>query len=533
MDWQNWCRLCGNNETIIKIEPEVEELASKLNILEHNFKICVECNAFLSEIYQFVARSKLIDAMFLELEQLDHQQPVDQFTTIAEENVETKNFTNEFEYDKSIADVRQRFGLKPLEMPVEMLATTLFEEPNVVIDSVEIKLESELGDFEANELLSEDQDLSESSEEEEDNSEIEQLSDSKFKRHKDSIRYQDGEGDEGEDSTDSGGEERKNAKKYQKSEAEKLYDFVCHICKKEFDKMCFLTRHCRRVHKCIPQVNCFCGKQLGTWKRLLIHKQLHFPEKVDYECKECKLTYKLKASYESHMKKKHGPDAKKFVCSQCARCFKNSRILASHEKTHLPDDLKLTHLCVICNKKFVNKNSLKSHITSVHEMANLYTCETCGKGFSTKSNLKSHLYVHSDKKDVQCDVCSARFKNMDSLRKHKKSHLEKSQVCIICGNVYRNRNNLKAHMVCHSNVKAFQCTFCPNSYKRSKDLKCHLNLHTGERPYQCQFCSRTFVNGSNCRKHKLKDHPEELAAFESIHGRGKSAVQALQTIHTP
>lgn len=241
--------------------------------------------------------------------------------------------------------------------------------------------------------------------------------------------------------------------------------FVCHVCKQEFEKMCFLSRHCRKVHSCLPQVNCFCGKQLGTWKRLLIHKQLHFPEKIDYECKECKLIYKLKTSYENHMKSKHGPDAKKFVCSQCARCFKDSRTLVAHEKTHLPDYLKLTHPCEICNKKFVNKNSLKSHITSVHEMANLYTCETCGKGkrkmtlktltwsislflkgFSTKSNLKSHLYVHSNKKDVQCDTCSARFKNMDSLRKHKKTHLEKSHVCTTCGNRYRNRNNLKAHM---------------------------------------------------------------------------------------
>lgn len=41
------------------------------------------------------------------------------------------------------------------------------------------------------------------------------------------------------------------------------------------------------------------------------------------------------------------------------------------------------------------------------------------------------------------------------------------------------------------------------------------------RPYVCQFCARTFINGSNCRKHKLKDHPEELSAFESMHGKGK------------
>lgn len=98
-----------------------------------------------------------------------------------------------------------------------------------------------------------------------------------------------------------------------------ISSFICHICKEEFEKMCFLSRHCRKVHCCLPQVNCFCGKQLGTWKRLLIHKQLHFPEKIDYECKECKLIYKLKTSFENHMKSKHGPEAKKFVCSQCAR----------------------------------------------------------------------------------------------------------------------------------------------------------------------------------------------------------------------
>ncbi len=34
----------------------------------------------------------------------------------------------------------------------------------------------------------------------------------------------------------------------------------------------------------------------------------------------------------------------------------------------------------------------------------------------------------------------------------------------------------------------------------------------------------TFVNGSNCRKHKLKDHPVELAAYEAVHGRGKAGL---------
>jgi uncharacterized Zn-finger protein len=162
--------------------------------------------------------------------------------------------------------------------------------------------------------------------------------------------------------------------------------------------MTTLSAHCRKIHDCLPEVMCYCGKTLSTWKRLLVHKQKHFPEKFQYECDECRMVYKLKTSYLNHLKSKHGPDAKKFICTECSKCFKDTRTLASHEKTHLPDELKLLHQCSECYKRFVNKNSLKSHIASVHENLNLFTCEQCGKSFSTKSNLKSHLYSHSNEK---------------------------------------------------------------------------------------------------------------------------------------
>lgn len=176
------------------------------------------------------------------------------------------------------------------------------------------------------------------------------------------------------------------------------FSFNCHVCKEEFQKMSILANHCQKVHECLPQVSCFCGKVISTSKRLKIHMQKHFPEKYNYECGECKMAYKMKSSYLNHMKSKHGPEAKKFVCSQCARYFKDSRSLMSHEKTHLPNDMKVLHACEVCDKKFVNKNSLKCHVMSVHEMFFSFTCETCGKSFSTKSNLKSHLYSHSNEK---------------------------------------------------------------------------------------------------------------------------------------
>lgn len=38
MDWRNWCRLCGNYETMLKIEPDIAEIIQQVfsvnNILE-------------------------------------------------------------------------------------------------------------------------------------------------------------------------------------------------------------------------------------------------------------------------------------------------------------------------------------------------------------------------------------------------------------------------------------------------------------------------------------------------------------------
>jgi hypothetical protein len=50
MDWQNWCRLCGavdGRETIVKLEPEVLEIAAKLlNVSFFMFLKLIHTNCF-------------------------------------------------------------------------------------------------------------------------------------------------------------------------------------------------------------------------------------------------------------------------------------------------------------------------------------------------------------------------------------------------------------------------------------------------------------------------------------------------------
>lgn len=169
-------------------------------------------------------------------------------------------------------------------------------------------------------------------------------------------------------------------RKVEKTENEKLYEFKCHMCGEEFLKMQALSVHCRSNHQTNPQVLCFCGTILSTWKRLMAHKSKHIKEDDDYKCDCCSISYKTKSAFEKHLKTRHGPDGPiKFVCSICGKQFKERQILKNHERVHLPDELKLKHPCLYCGKKFVNAHCLKIHVARIHEKVALHTCEICGK----------------------------------------------------------------------------------------------------------------------------------------------------------
>lgn len=193
--------------------------------MESHFKICLECNNFLNEIYQFVAKTKLIDAMFMEIEKVDYQQQTEapqiqeivtdsQLQSLCgEQAIELPTDFKEQVQENHLNNVRHKYGLKPLELSAETLCN-LFDESKIA-SALEVKLESDNGEFEINDALSDDQEFVESSEEEDD-SEIEQLSDSQLRRHEE-LHPRD-------DSSESEPNERKKSKKYRKSDDEKLFE---------------------------------------------------------------------------------------------------------------------------------------------------------------------------------------------------------------------------------------------------------------------------------------------------------------------
>ncbi|XP_062547256.1 zinc finger protein 572-like [Armigeres subalbatus] len=241
------------------------------------------------------------------------------------------------------------------------------------------------------------------------------------------------------------------------------------------------------------------------------------------KCELCDKSFRTRSLYVMHLQNKHpSSDELMFTCTLCPKRFPSERKAKLHALVHLPSDQKLVHPCKYCDKKFSKLVNVQAHIKAVHIGERPYICEECGKAFGTKGALKEHQITHSDEKPYQCAHCPKKFKNLPRLKTHEDIHNATLYVCPHCGLQLNTKRTLKMHMVVHSDQKKFKCQYCGNEYKRSKALKNHLILHTGLRPYQCPFCEKTFANGSNCRSHKKKAHPKELALLEASGGQSRA-----------
>lgn len=231
--------------------------------------------------------------------------------------------------------------------------------------------------------------------------------------------------------------------------------FKCEKCEKVFFNKSVLKKHVEKIHegKVFTYQCLICQEIFTSEKSMRSHNRYdHEGKKLD-ECPTCKKKFKGKHNLRKHIECVH---EKKYpyLCTLCGKHFQQTGTLKQHiDMQHDNKHANEIHQCQFCGKSFNGhplklKNHVKynheqkkskipcpmgckgayfdiqKHIDNVHEKKNLGSCECkfCNKTFMSKSNLKTHVrIVHEGARPFGCEFCGKTF----TTKQHRDLHVKR------------------------------------------------------------------------------------------------------------
>ncbi|XP_053106763.1 zinc finger protein 64 isoform X2 [Hemicordylus capensis] len=226
--------------------------------------------------------------------------------------------------------------------------------------------------------------------------------------------------------------------------------FKCQICPYASRNSSQLTVHLRSHTGDAPFQCCLCSAKFKINSDLKRHMRVHTGEKP-YKCEFCNVRCAMKGNLKSHIRIKHNME-NSFKCLECEFQCGNKTSLRQHLRTHQPEQ---PVKCSECSYSCSNKATLKVH-ERIHFKDRPFKCDFCTFDTKQRSNLTTHMKkAHRDKvkvkkkatektaegdrlkegssrqvakleakKAFKCDLCEASFVREDSLRSHKRQHIE-------------------------------------------------------------------------------------------------------------
>ena len=327
--------------------------------------------------------------------------------------------------------------------------------------------------------------------------------------------------------------------------------FSCHTCNKKFASKAYLKIH-SRIHLNVRPYSCQkCAMKFRQISHLKTHMLTHSKSKFHkfHKCLRCNIEFKYKSNFNQHMKEYHSVGSRSHKCLRCEADFsfredlqmhlQNSHVMSESEVTSilksLPGDescgdaverrnnhrAQPAHRCSVCNKSFMQKGSLKKHL-SIHERQ--YSCNLCKKSFEFESSLTSHMNIHS-KRVHECNLCCSSFTTRSTLKAHMLTHTgEKPFPCSVCDKKFSTKSNLTVHMRIHTKEKPFQCPHCLQSFSQKSSLKYHLRRHPSgvvqsvfrEIPNNCKTLELPYECKPLKTPYKCCDCKEEFDSLEAL-----------------
>ncbi|XP_036326370.1 zinc finger protein 236 [Rhagoletis pomonella] len=134
-----------------------------------------------------------------------------------------------------------------------------------------------------------------------------------------------------------------------------------------------------------------------------------------------------------------------------------------------------------------------------------YICLVCSKQFRGRNDLRRHMLIHSDERPFKCEQCGKCYRQAVNLRNHIASAHESHRqfACPQCPKMFALKGRLRLHMRLHSGEKPYACTQCEKRFARGGHLQQHIiSHHKGStKQYVCEKCSTAFSSASNLRAH--------------------------------
>ncbi|XP_066981758.1 uncharacterized protein [Macrobrachium rosenbergii] len=301
----------------------------------------------------------------------------------------------------------------------------------------------------------------------------------------------------------------------------------CTKCPQNFCNHKKLKAHMKAVHKIdlvSKTYSCtYCTRTFLKRSSLFYHFKIHATG-TEIVCNRCGKFCKDQESYDAHMDE-HSK-ASNFHCDICTASFTRQQQYDDHLKHHKKNK------CEICGQPFTNKKALVRHCRIDHKTfpQNVppepqYKCDKCDRVFNRPSLLQQHQQLHTGIKPLECLVCEKQFFNKRSLRKHintvnhqnflymQNDHayiMQDGFNCEACNIKLPSKNMLLTHSrVYHKVGVTWSCPYCEYKTKRHYALKTHMELHAGNRNFMCELCGSSFHALATLKDHHNFVHSDE------------------------
>lgn len=217
-----------------------------------------------------------------------------------------------------------------------------------------------------------------------------------------------------------------------------------------------------------------------------------------YNCDLCESSFRKGTLLNQHKLKVHNVVIDTdFGCDQCGIKCANLPGLKAHQRGHIAKRF----LCGSCNKSFLVLAQLKDHVDRGICLLENRKCKICFKVYSDKIRLELHMRTHTNLKPFPCTVCEKAFTQKRSLKEHLLTHdAVRHFKCDHCDKKFVQRNHLKYHLASqHSETGGTKhsCPVCgklfPFPYQLRKHARTHVQRSNGQLiQLQCRECSLWF-----------------------------------------